>query len=50
MSKTIVNQSLFTNMFGFVGIGAPTGTRTPNLHIRSVLLYPIELWALNQLI
>ena len=21
----------------------PTGTRTPNLHIRSVLLYPVEL-------
>jgi len=23
--------------------GAPTGTRTPNLHIRSVTLYPIAL-------
>ena len=29
-------------------IGAPLGTRTPNLRIRSALLYPIELIALIQ--
>lgn len=28
----------------FVPTGAPRGTRTPNLHLRRVLLYPVELW------
>ena len=26
-------------------VGTPKGTRTPNLLVRSQMLYPIELWA-----
>lgn len=29
--------------------GAPKESRTPNLQIRSLMLYPIELWARNDL-
>ena len=28
-------------------VNAPVGTRTPNLLIRSQMLYPVELWALR---
>lgn len=28
-------------------LGAPRGSRTPDLQIRSLLLYPAELWAHN---
>ena len=30
--------------------GAPKKSRTPNLQIRSLTLYPIELWALNHML
>ena len=32
----------------FADLGAPEKSRTPNLQIRSLALYPIELRALNQ--
>jgi hypothetical protein len=36
---------LLTPRLGRGGRDAPRGTRTPNLLIRSQMLYPIELWA-----
>jgi hypothetical protein len=32
----------------FFKIGTPKGIRTPNLLIRSQMLYPVELWAQDE--
>lgn len=39
-TKSSTKLSYFPKIFG-----APKGSRTPNLLIRSQTLYPIELWA-----
>ena len=42
--KTAKTCRLMVHWHKFVKFGDPTRTRTPNLLIRSQLLYPVELW------
>lgn len=45
----IIAKKTTTGVVVFLTIGTPIGIRTPDLRIRSALLYPAELWALIKL-